>query len=91
MNFKVYLIVINILLFLLYGWDKFCAKKRLQRIPEKTLFFLALIGGGLGGFMGQMFFRHKTKKLVFYIINIIGVFIFTYLIYKFYPEYFYFL
>ena len=41
--------------------DKLRAKKRLRRIPEKTLFAFAWVGGGLGAVLGMVLFRHKTR------------------------------
>lgn len=60
-----YLAAVNILLCLLMGLDKLFAKLQKRRIPEKTLFLLAIIGGGLGGTLGMYSFRHKTKHTAF--------------------------
>lgn len=61
----VYLLIINLLLFAMMGIDKRKAIKGKWRIPEKTLFLLALIGGSIGGIAGMQVFRHKTKHLRF--------------------------
>ncbi len=61
----VYLLVINIVTFFVYGADKQKAKKDEYRISEKTLFLLAWIGGSIGAIIGMQFFRHKTKHAVF--------------------------
>ena len=45
--------------------DKQKAKKGKWRIPEKTLFLVALIGGSLGTTLGMNTFRHKTKHWYF--------------------------
>ena len=63
----IYLAVVNIALFILMGVDKVKAIKGSRRIPEATLFLLALIGGGLGGSFGMFSFRHKTRHLKFLI------------------------
>ena len=42
------------------GIDKYKAKHQLWRIPERTLFVLAAIGGSLGGILGMRLFHHKT-------------------------------
>ncbi|MBR1740821.1 MAG: DUF1294 domain-containing protein, partial [Lachnospiraceae bacterium] len=63
----VYLVFINILGFLLMGMDKRKAKKHLWRIPEKTLFLAAVLGGSIGSILGMYTFRHKTKKMIFVI------------------------
>lgn len=60
-----YFIVINAVTFLAYGLDKAQAKSHRWRTPEKTLWFLALIGGSLGALIAMNQFRHKTKKLSF--------------------------
>ena len=45
--------------------DKLKAKKKLWRIPEATLFAIALLGGSIGSLVGMYLFRHKTKHLSF--------------------------
>lgn len=60
-----YLILINILGFFVMGEDKRRAKKHLYRIPEKTLFSVAIIGGSIGSILGMYHFRHKTKHSSF--------------------------
>ena len=61
----IYLIVMNTVAFCLMGIDKRRAKRHQWRIPEKTLFLPALLGGSLGGVLGMRFFRHKTKHWYF--------------------------
>lgn len=61
----IYIVFINSLLFSLMGIDKEKAKLKKWRISEKTLFLLALFGGGIGGIIGIYTFRHKTKHLKF--------------------------
>lgn len=56
------LVLINILTFATYGWDKYCARKKLWRISESTLLFMALLGGSYGALFAQQWFRHKTRK-----------------------------
>ena len=55
-----YLLAVNLLLFAVMGIDKYKAKHQLWRIPERTLFVLAAIGGSLGGILGIRIFHHKT-------------------------------
>ena len=55
-----YLAFISLLLFVLMGVDKAKAKRGARRVPEATLFFLAVIGGSLGGMLGMAEFHHKT-------------------------------
>lgn len=55
----------SFLLFAMMGIDKALAKRGAWRVPEKTLFLLALLGGALGGIIGMYFFRHKTRHASF--------------------------
>ena len=64
----VYLILINLVGFFLYGLDKAKAKRKGGRIPERTLLWVALIGGGAGCWLGMVLFRHKTKHIRFKIL-----------------------
>lgn len=66
-NIIIYLISINIIGFLIMWLDKRKAIKGRWRIPEKTLFIITAIGGGIGTIAGMYTFRHKTKKLNFII------------------------
>ena len=61
----VYLVFINIVGFAMMGIDKKKAKKRSFRIPEASLFIIAVIGGSLGTIAGMYFFRHKTRHWYF--------------------------
>lgn len=80
--FIYYLIAINIIAFIIYGIDKWKAKKNRWRIPEKTLLLLAAIGGSIGSWAGMMIWRHKTKHLKFTIgVPLIFILQFALLIY----------
>lgn len=59
------LIVINSAGFLAMGIDKVKAKRNAWRIPEKTLFSIAIAGGAFGVWLGMLTFRHKTKHWYF--------------------------
>jgi len=59
------LLVMNVLAFALMGIDKLKAKAGAWRVPEKTLFLVTALFGGLGGTLGMYFFRHKTKHWYF--------------------------
>ena len=61
-------LIMSLITFAAYGIDKRQAKKNGRRIPEARLHWLALMGGWLGAWAGQQFFRHKTQKLRFRII-----------------------
>lgn len=58
----IYLLIINIISYLVMGWDKRAAIKHNQRIPEKTLLILALIGGSLGSIAAMIILHHKNRK-----------------------------
>ena len=60
-----YLAAVNLLAFTVYGVDKRRAKKDKRRVPEKTLFLLAIIGGSVGALLGMYTFRHKTRHWYF--------------------------
>ena len=62
-----YLIVVNLLTWIIYGIDKWKAKRRAWRIPERTLLLLAAACGCTGALAGMLMFRHKTRKLKFMI------------------------
>ncbi|AOZ96692.1 Uncharacterized membrane protein YsdA, DUF1294 family [Butyrivibrio hungatei DSM 14810] len=61
----IYFVVVNIFGFALMGIDKRRARKSAFRIPEATLFSVAIIGGSLGSTIGMFFFKHKTKHWYF--------------------------
>jgi len=63
-----YLISINLVTFLYYGFDKLIAGSESVRIPELVLHSLALAGGSPAGLLAQKLFRHKTIKTSFQII-----------------------
>ena len=63
----IYLVLINFVLFLTMAIDKSKAKRVKRRVPEATLFLMALIGGSIGGIAGMYCFRHKTKHMSFVI------------------------
>lgn len=83
----IYVIVINIIGFLAMWIDKVKAKRGSWRIPEKTLFTITLLGGGIGTIAGMYKFRHKTKKLYFTIglpvILFSEIFIIIYILLKY--------
>ena len=61
----IYLVLINIAGFLSMALDKFFATKHMWRIPEKTLFLIAILGGSIGSNAGMQVCRHKTKHWYF--------------------------
>ena len=60
-----YVVLINLTGFCLMGIDKRKAIKGAFRIPEATLFLVALIGGSIGSIAGMYTFRHKTRHFTF--------------------------
>lgn len=61
----IYFVVVNFISFVVMGVDKYKAKKRAWRIPESTLFVLAIIGGSIGSIAGMHLFHHKTRHWYF--------------------------
>ena len=60
-----YLMVINIVTFLVYGIDKIKAKQGSWRISEATLLIFAVIGGSIGALLGMQVWHHKTMHKKF--------------------------
>lgn len=63
----IYLIIINLLTFIVFALDKIYAIKKKWRYKEVSLLGMCLVGGAIGGFLAMHLFRHKTKKKVFVI------------------------
>ena len=63
----IYLVIINLIAFLLMAMDKSRARKHQWRIPEKTLFLSAILGGSIGAIAGMYTFHHKTRHWYFVI------------------------
>ncbi len=64
---------LSALTLLLYLIDKIKAKVGAWRISEKTLLLFSFFGGGVGGALGMLLFRHKTRHWYFVVVNILGV------------------
>ena len=60
-----WLLLWSVILFVTMGADKRWARRAAFRVPEKTLFLLALLGGAPGGLLGMELFRHKTRHWTF--------------------------
>ena len=56
----IYLAAVNLVTFVMYGIDKYKAKKAKWRIPEATLLLMAAIGGSIGAWTGMQVWHHKT-------------------------------
>lgn len=64
----IFFCVANIIAFLAFVLDKLFAKWERRRIPEYVLLLLGLCGGATGGYIAMRIFRHKTRKLLFYVL-----------------------
>ena len=71
----IYLAVINVVTFFVYGIDKWKAKKSKWRIRETALLGLAVLGGSVGAWLGMKVWHHKTqhKKFRYGVLAIIIV------------------
>ena len=80
----VYLLAVNLAAFVLYGADKRRARiPGARRVPEKTLFALALLLGSAGALLGMRVFHHKTRHWYFrfgipaiLLVQLAGVFVY---------------
>jgi len=77
-----YLIGINLITFILYGIDKNYARKNKYRISEYTLFVFSFFGGGIGSLLGMKIFHHKTKKPIFWVLNILFTILWIIILYR---------
>ena len=85
----IYLAVINVVTFFIYGIDKWKAKNSKWRIRETALLGLAVLGGSIGAWLGMKVWRHKTQHKKFrygipaiIIIQLVIIGYFLYLIIK---------
>lgn len=62
-----YFAAMNLALFAVMGADKAAARAGRRRVPERTLLSLAVLGGSVGGILGMLLFRHKTRKPAFFV------------------------
>lgn len=63
-----YIYIINIITFFLYGYDKHLAVYNKWRITESILLLFTLLGGSFGALMGMWLFKHKTQVNKFRIV-----------------------
>ena len=82
----IYLAVINVVTFFMYGVDKWKAKRSKWRIPEATLLLLAVLGGSIGAWLGMKTWHHKTLHKKFRygvpIITIVQIALIGYFLYE---------
>jgi uncharacterized membrane protein YsdA (DUF1294 family) len=67
-GYMIVVVVMSLVCFLAYGFDKRRAVNGGRRVSERTLHLMAFLGGWPGALMGQRQFRHKTQKLTFRIV-----------------------
>lgn len=64
----IWILIMSLVSFVMFGVDKHRAVEGEWRIPEKTLLMTAGIGGGVGALFGMRIFHHKTQKIKFKIV-----------------------
>ena len=67
------LLIWNLIIFLIYGIDKFKARRGAWRIPEKYLLSFAFFLGGFGAWLAGVTFHHKTRKWYFKTVWFLGI------------------
>ena len=67
------LLIWNVIIFIIYGIDKFKARRGAWRIPEKILLTIALVCGGFGAWLAGIIFHHKTRKWYFKTVWFLGM------------------
>ncbi|WP_391202473.1 DUF1294 domain-containing protein [Psychrobacillus sp. L4] len=76
-----FILIMSLIAFFVMGYDKSQAKKHKQRVSERTLWMLALFGGGIGAYFGMQLFRHKTKHTNFRVGFLMLMIIYAFLIF----------
>jgi len=71
--YLIFIAVMSVFAFILYGIDKSKAKHNEFRISEKALLLMGFFGGSIGALIAMQVFRHKTKHFYFYIVNVLGL------------------
>ena len=64
-EFKLILLIWNIIVIFIYGLDKLCARRGKRRIRERTLIASSFLLGGVGAMFAMVLFNHKTSKIKF--------------------------
>ena len=75
-----YYLIINLVTFAVYGWDKLAAVQGRWRTRESVLLTLSAIGGAFGGLLAMILFHHKTRKTIFWVVNLVACAVHLYLI-----------
>lgn len=71
--YLIFLAVMSVIAFLLYGADKRKARNGRWRIRESTLLLTGFFGGAVGALLGMELFRHKTRHWYFWLVNLLGL------------------
>ena len=81
-----FVVVMNLICFLLMRYDKQCAREHKRRVPESTLFISAGLFGALGGVLAMQIYHHKTKhwnfRTFFPLMLIIQIVLLGFIIWK---------
>ena len=83
-NIITVLLIWNIFVFALFGFDKYRAVKKKRRVSEKSLILTSFFHGAIGAIFSMVIFNHKTAKLKFrilipfFVIENIAVFYYLY-------------
>lgn len=80
---EIYLLIVNLVTLVIWIMDKVRAQTHQRRIPEKTLYLLILLGGGIGALFGIAFIRHKSRHVWFWVAAIAGSLVSLYLLIRF--------
>lgn len=78
----VYMAIVSVVCLIMYGVDKSRAKAGKWRIKEQTLLMTGFFGGAVGGLIGMVLFRHKTKHWYFYLCNVLSIALWVFFIVK---------
>ena len=77
-----FLLITNLITFIVFGIDKRKAVKGRWRIPEKTLLLMGLVFGSVGQLLGMKVFRHKTNKWYFWFCGMLSLAVQIVIIYE---------
>lgn len=73
----IYLIIINLFVFILMAIDKNNAIKNKSRIPNKIFYLFSICGGFIGISMGIILINHKTTRDMYYIMIAVGIIVWS--------------
>jgi len=82
-----YFLILNLITYFIYFFDKKQAKSNNYRISEKILLTIVLLGGTIGALSSMLVHRHKIKKISFILKYILANIFFIYLLFYQLEEY----